>query len=217
MTRLCIYIGFQNAGLGPLVNWIIGALILGIGWVLREPIGDFIAYFIILVQRPIKIGDYVKIDENTMGVVRKITARSVVLRRRNSITIVVPNSYVITRSIINWNYTRNFVAFDDIMVTISYKENPEEVKEVLRSILEANEQILKNPRPVVRLSNFGENGYIFLIRGFLSSTYTLEQWNIASNVRFAIVKEFDARGIEMALPTRIILSQSEVLGKKEKH
>src|SRR4029077_16260668 len=90
-----------------------------------------VAYFIILVQRPVKIGDYIKLNEEAMGVVRKITPRSVVLRRKNSISIVIPNSKIITQAVENWNYTRNFVAFDDILVAIKFKEDPALVKNLL--------------------------------------------------------------------------------------
>ncbi len=130
---IATFFGFQKVGLGNLVMYLVGALALGIGWILKEPISDFVGYFIILVQRPIKIGDYVKIDEDTVGVVRRITPRAVVLRRKNSTTIVVPNSYVINRSVTNWNYVRKFIAFNDIVVTITYDSNPEQVHKIIIS------------------------------------------------------------------------------------
>ena len=201
------FIGFQSAGLGVIVNWLFGGLIFGLGWILKEPISDFISYFIILVQRPVKIGDYVKVDENTMGVVRRITARSVILRRKNSTTIIVPNSYLLGHTVMNWNYARNFIAFDDILLIIDYQEDPEQVKEILLSVVEAHPNVLKNPRPIVRLDQFGEYGFIFLIRGFLSSVYTLEQWNTASDIRFAVIKELRANNISVALPVRMLMNR----------
>ncbi len=211
-----VFLGFQSAKLGEIVNYIIGALILGLGLILKEPISDFVAYFIILVQRPIKIGDFIKIDNEITGVVRKITARSVILRRKNSTTIVVPNTTVISKAVVNWNYTRNFIAFDDIVVHVDYRENPELVRKLLYEILDEQPNILKNPKPWVRLDDFSDNGYEFMVRGFISSVYTLEKWEIASNVRIAIVKRFEKDGIELALPTRLLLSRSTVgLGKHD--
>ena len=200
-----IIIGFQSAGLGELVWYLLGALILGIGWVIKEPISDFISYFIILVQRPIKVGDYIWIDPNTMGVVRKITPRSVVVRRRNSNTLVIPNNQVVNKVVTNWNYSSGFIAFDDIVVTVTYKEDPAKVRELLLKVLDESNYVLKNPKPIVRLEDFNELGFVFLVRGFLSSNYTLDMWDIASDVRLAIVKKLRDDGIELAHPVRVMV------------
>ena len=199
-----VFLGFNNAGLGSLVGYLLGALILSIGWVIKEPVSDFIAYFILLVQRPIKIGDYIRMDDEIKGVVRKITPRSVVIRKNNSHTIVLPNTKVINKPIYNWNYVRNFIAFDDIHVPISFKEDPMRVKELLLQAVQGNPNILKNPKPIIRLDEFRDYGYVFLVRGFLSSDLTLEQWDIASDVRLAIMKILRENAIEIASPIEII-------------
>lgn len=195
-----VFLGLYSVNLGGLVTWLIAALGLSIGWVLKDPMADIIAYFIILVQRPIKIGDYIKINENVMGIVRRITPRSVVLRRRNSTTFVIPNSTIISQSIENWNYARNFIAFDDIFVTIHYKEDPALVKELLMQVVHEHPQILRNPKAIVRLHAIEERGYVFMVRGYLSSAYTLDQWDIASDVRIAIVKRLKENNMRLALP-----------------
>jgi small-conductance mechanosensitive channel len=180
-----------------------GALALSVGWYIKDPISDFFAYFIILVQRPINIGDYIFIDDLTQGVVRKITARSVVLRRRNSTMIIVPNSHIVSRAIHNWNYIRSFVAFDDILITVSYQEDASKVRQLLLKVLDEHARILKNPKPIVRLHDFTDHGYSFLIRGFVSSSYTLDIWDIASEIRLAIVQSFRQEGVSIAVPIRI--------------
>ncbi len=202
-----VFIAFQRADMGEFVTYAATALLLGLGWVLKDPISDIVAYFIILVQRPIKIGDFIVIDKEITGVVRKITARSVILRRKNSVTLIVPNTVVTSKTIINWNYTRNFIAFDDILLTVDYSENPEEVRKVLYEVVENHPNVLKNPKPWIRLDNFGEYGFEFMVRGFISSVYTLEKWEIASNIRIAIVKTFTEKGIRLALPTRLLLTR----------
>ncbi len=204
-----IFLGFQQVGLGSLVVYIVGALALGIGWILKEPISDFVAYFIILVQRPVKIGDYIQIDDNTMGVVRRITPRALVLRRRNSTTIVVPNSYMFSRAITNWNYVRKYIAFDDIALLIHFNEDPELVRQLLQDATEAHPKVLKNPRPIVRLDNFAEYGYQFMVRGFISDVYTLDQWDIASEVRLLIVKKLRENNIGIAIPVRAYASYAD--------
>jgi len=211
-----IVIGFYSYGLGTLVKWVLVTLTFSIGWIFKEPIADFAYYFVILIQRPLKIGDYIRVDEEVSGVVRKITPRSVIIRKKNSETVLVPNSKLISNPITNWNYISSVVAFNDIMITISYKEDPVKVKEVLFKILDQHPNILKSPKPIIRLSNFGEYGYEFLIRGFLSSHYTLDMWDIASDIRFAIVKSLKENNIEIAVPVRMMMSVKENERKEER-
>ena len=207
IVTTALFIGLQSVGLGGLVTWLIAALGLSIGWVLKDPMSDIVAYFIILVQRPIKIGDYVKLDDHTMGIVRKITPRSVVLRRRNSTTIVVPNTQLITHSIENWNYTRNFIAFDDIYVIVQFRENPAQIKDLLTQIVHQHPQVLRNPKAIVRLDDLGNRGFVFMVRGYISSAYTLDQWDIASDVRIAIIQKFRELDIRLALPVMQVIPQ----------
>jgi len=200
IVAVAVMVAFHSVGLGGLVTWFIAALGLSIGWVLKDPIADIVAYFIILVQRPVKIGDYIKLNEDVMGVVRKITPRSVVLRRKNSISIVVPNAKIITQSVENWNYTRNFIAFDDILIAIKFKEDPALVKNLLAQAVAEHPQVLRNPSPIIRLNDFDARGYMFMVRGYVSSAYTLDQWDIASDVRILIVQKMRANNIEIAVP-----------------
>lgn len=211
LMRYVIYLiatmlGLNAIGLSTQINYMITALLVGIGIIIKDPAADFFAYFIILVQRPIKIGDYIRIDDEATGVVRKITPRSVVLRRKNSTMIIVPNSYAVNHTIVNWNYIRGFIAFNDIHVMVSYKEDPLKVKEIFERVLDSSPYVLKNPKPIVRLHEFGPNGYEFLLRGFISSNYTLDQWDIASGIRLQIVKIFKQQNIEFALPIRLMVN-----------
>lgn len=199
-----IIIGFESVGLHNVVVIILGALVFSIGWIIKDPMADFIAYFIILVQRPLKVGDYIYVDSETLGFVRKITARAVIIRRRNSTTVIIPNTRIISQPIANWNYVRSFIAFDDILITVSHKEDPGKVKELLLKVLDESPYILKSPKPVVRFELFSETGFTFLVRGYMSSNYTQEQWDIASDVRIEIVRTLRANGIEIAVPVRVV-------------
>jgi small-conductance mechanosensitive channel len=209
-----IILGFRSVGLGDLVTYMLWGLVLGIGWVIKDPAADLVAYFVLIVQRPIKVGDYIFMDDNTNGVVRRITPRSVEIRRKNSTTVIIPNVVATTKAVVNWNHARGFIAFDDILVTIPYKVDPAHVRELLMRVLDESRVILKNPRPVVRLESFSDLGYVFLVRGYLSSNHTLDMWDIASDVRFAIVKRLHEHGIEIAYPVRIMISNSGHIDRK---
>jgi small-conductance mechanosensitive channel len=208
-----IFLGFNSIGLGGPVGVLILSLSFSLGWVLKEPLSDFIAYFIILVQRPVKIGDYISIDEHTNGVVRKITPRSVIIRRKNSTTIIVPNFSIISKTIINWNYTSGFIAFGDIFIRIDYSEDPERARKYILEVLESHPNVLKNPRPIVRLDEFGIYGYTFTIRGFLSSMYVLDQWDIASDIRIKLLKKFHENQVKIARSQLPVAAESDVKGR----
>lgn len=205
-----VLIGLSSIHLGAFIIYVLGALAFGLVWAIKDPVNDFIAYFIILLDRTVKIGDYIEVDDRIVGVVRKISPRSVLLRRKNSVSIVVPNSKLTSMPVYNWGYTRGFFAFKDIKITVPYSANPKQVREILARVLNDNLNILKSPPPVIRLNEFGSAGYIFMVRGFLSSINVLNQWDIASDVRLEIVEQLRKAGIYIAPPVRLTVNSGEL-------
>lgn len=211
---IAIVIGLMRIGVsGTTMSYFLGALAVALAFAVKGPANDFIGYFILLVERSLKIGDYVEFHTsgNTpiAGVVRKITPRTIVLRRNNSFTTLVPNSTVITSTFYNWNYTNTFFAFDDIIITVTYDSDPAKAKEVLLQILDKHKDVLKSPSPIVRLENFNEAGFVFLVRGFLSSINVLKRWDIASDIRLSIVRSLREQGIKLAVPVRYIVAKPD--------
>lgn len=205
-----VLIGLSSIHLGAFIIYVLGALAFGLVWAIKDPVNDFIAYFIILLDRTVKIGDYIEVDDRIVGVVRKISPRSVLLRRKNSVSIVVPNSKLTSMPVYNWGYTRSFFAFKDIKITVPYSSDPKKVREILARVLSENLNILKSPPPVIRLNDFGSTGYIFMVRGFLSSINVLNQWDIASDIRLEIVEQLRKAGIYIAPPLRLTLNSHEL-------
>ncbi len=204
---ISILIGFTQAGLGNIVTYILGFGILALAWAFKDLFTDFFAYFFILVQRPLKLGDYVKVDDNVLGVVRKISPRAVILRSRNAVNIVVPNSTVLKASLYNWNYTKTYIGFDDIFFAVPFGTDIVLVKEIVFKILDNDPDILKMPQPIVRLESFSNKGYEFMVRGFLSSGNTLRQWDVASNIRCALVIQLAKHNIPIAAPALVLINE----------
>lgn len=191
-------------------------LVLGVGllWSIKDPANDFVAYFVLLIERSIKIGDYVEMPNGVVGIVRKITPRSVVIRRKNSVSIIVPNSVIIKAPIYNWNYTQNFFAFDDFFISVPYNIDPKLVRQVIAQVLDQDVNILKTPAPVIRLHEFDPNGMIFLVRGFLSSVNLARQWDIVSELKIELVSELQRQKIPMATHTRMVVPVTPSLPTK---
>lgn len=212
ISRYCIlivvfFIALQRVGAGDWIMYAFAAVAFSIAWAVKGPANDIFAYFAILVERSIKIGDYIALENeqsNIRGVIRKITPRSVVLRKNNSVTIVVPNSHIIASSILNWNYSRGFIGIDDLSFVVPYGTDPEKVRQIILTVLDTNKVILKSPAPTVRLSRFAENGLEFTVRAFVSSVQVLNQWEIASEIRFALVSKLSQAGIELAAPLCVV-------------
>jgi len=198
-----LVLGLRSIGLGSLITYIL-LVIGGLGVAGKEIITDILGYFIILVQRPIKIGDFIRIDSDITGIVRHINLRSVVLRRKNSVTIIVPNSQITSRPVTNWNYSRSYFALEDIMITIPYSGDPDKAKALLLSVLGNNINILKNPAPIVWLWEFVDNGFQFLVRGYVGFDKVQDQWQISSEIRLELVKLLRSNGIEVASPVRVV-------------
>jgi small-conductance mechanosensitive channel len=200
---IALLLGFRSLGLQSFATQFV--LVLGaVGFAVKDPLLDFFSYFIILVQRPIKIGDFIMLDDNSMGMVRHITPRSVILRRKNSVTVIVPNSYIITRPVVNWSYSPTFFALNDIMLTVPYAYDPDKVRSIILRVLDSNINILKTPAPLVHLYDFVDNGFQFMIRAYLTADKVPEQWEIGSQVRLEIVRALRQAQIEVASPTRIL-------------
>ena len=205
---IAIIIGLQSIGLSHTLLYIF-AVLGGLGVAGKEIITDLLAYFIILIQRPLKIGDFVLLDPQLRGTVRHLTLRSIIMRNINNITVIVPNSFILSRPITNWNYARTYFAFEDMFLTVTYTSDPLKVKELILEVLDKDNNVLKNPPPIVRLNNFADNGFQFMVRGFLSQDKVLKQFDVTSDIRLAIVVVLRSHGYDVGSPTRILKIMQE--------
>lgn len=191
-----------SEGLGYVIAFAIAPILLSAVWAFREIFNDFVAYFVILIQRPIKVGDYIKLDEETCGVVRNITPRTVVLRRKRGFCIIIPNSRILRDTVTNWDYNLNYISCPDITFTLTFKEDPKEVITLLEKAIVTVPAVLRSPSPVIRFEEFSEMGYTILVRVFTGPEKTLLQWDIASDVRIAVVKTLKENNIKIGVPLR---------------
>ena len=97
------------------------------------------------------------------------------------------------------------MAINDILLTVPFSVEPRKVKEIISQVLDKNTEILKTPKPKIRLQDFSENGYIFMVRAFVSSSKTLDMWDIASDLRISLVEALQEHKIAIAMPIRIVV------------
>lgn len=179
-----------------------GALGVGIGFGLQNVTNNFISGIIILFERPIKVGDRIELPEldNLAGDVVNISARSTTIITNDNIAILVPNSKFVSDTVINWSYNDANVRFN-IPVGVSYKENPEVVKQILLSVALDHPGVHRVPRPEVIFEEYGDSSINFLLRVY-TDEYIRKPKILKSELYFEIFKRFKEKGIEIPFPQR---------------
>jgi small-conductance mechanosensitive channel len=203
---LIVFIGLviivQTAGVDlSALSILAGALGVGIGFGLQNITNNFISGIIILLERPIKIGDRVELPEiSVSGNVIGIMARSTTVLTNDNIVIIVPNSKFISDTVINWSYNDTSVRFK-IPVGVAYKEDPEKVKKLLLEVADEEPGVLKDPAPDVLFEGFGDSSLDFFLR-FYTSTHSDLPRVIRSKLLFSIFKKFKDNDVEIPFPQR---------------
>lgn len=179
-----------------------GALGVGIGFGLQNVTNNFISGIIILFERPIKVGDRIELPEldNLAGDVVNISARSTTIITNDNIAILVPNSKFVSDTVINWSYNDANVRFN-IPVGVSYKEDPEVVKQILLGVALNHPGVHKNPAPEVIFEEYGDSSINFLLRVY-TDAYIRKPKILKSELYFEIFKKFREKGIEIPFPQR---------------
>jgi small-conductance mechanosensitive channel len=196
------FVGINLSGLAV----IFGLLSVGIGFGLQNVTSNFISGLILLLERPIKIGDRVTIGSNE-GDVTEINMRSTTIRTLNNITLIVPNSDFISSNVINWSHGDPKIRLD-IKVGVSYSSDLQAVIDALIEVAGENSEVLEKPEPKVLLWEFGDSAWNMELQAWIKEPY--EYRRIRSDINCAIVNKFRSRNIEIAFPQRDIHLRSSI-------
>lgn len=177
-----------------------GAVAIGVGFGAQNVINNYISGWILMSERPVRIGDFIEIDDSK-GVVERIGNRSTQIRRVDGVHIMVPNSILMERTLINWTLVdRDIRAM--VSVGVAYGSPVREVEKLIQSAVKEHKDIMDTPAPIVVFSEFGDSALIFETYFWcrVSGSYELRQ--IRSDVRFRIDELFREHGITIAFPQR---------------
>ncbi len=173
-----------------------GALSVGIGFGLQNIVNNFVSGIIMLVERPIKVGDIIAVG-TTEGFVRKINVRATELETFDRQSVIIPNSEVINTSVGNWMH-KDHVRRIIIRVGVAYGSDVVKVRDILLGVLEGDTRVSAFPPPFVYFADFGASSLDFQLRFFIRDL--METPVVESEVRFAIDKAFRDAGIEIPFP-----------------
>ncbi len=195
-----LIIGVQSAGVNLSSLVVVGGAIgIGIGLGLQTIANNFLSGLILLVERPIKVGDRVEVGELN-GDVAHIGPRATWIRTNDNIVVVVPNSEFTENRVINWTANDRQIRFS-VPVGVSYGSDPEKVREVLLAVASAHADVLQNPKPDVIFTGFGDSSLDFELRVWTTRQVQTPQV-LKSELYFPIFRAFRENGIEIPFPQR---------------
>ncbi|HXE91626.1 MAG TPA: mechanosensitive ion channel domain-containing protein [Terriglobales bacterium] len=205
---LGLAIGLQSLGvdLSSLVV-LAGALGVGVGLGLQNVVSNFVSGLILLIERPVKVGDRIEV-ENTFGEVVRIAGRSTWVRTNDNVVIIIPNSEFIAGRVINWTANDRQVRFS-VPVGVAYGSDPEQVRRALLEVAQQNPDVLRDPEPDVIFTEFGESALHFQLRVFTTSKVSTPP-TFRSDLYFAIFRAFAEKGIHIPFPQRDLHLRSAV-------
>ncbi len=189
-------LGFQ---LGPLFA-ASAVLAVGIGFGLQNIAQNFISGIILLIEQPVRHGDFVKVG-GTLGTVEDIGLRATHIVTRDQVTIIVPNSALISAEVINHSRPTTNLRVR-IGVPVSYGADTAKVSEVLMRVAANDDKVMKTPAPEVRLEDFADSSLAFALYVWIE--FAREDLRTSSALRFAIDAAFREAGLEIPQPQRDI-------------
>ena len=177
---------------------IIGAAGLAIGLALQGSLSNFAGGVLILLFKPFKIGDFIS-AQGVDGTVKEISIFTTKVKTFGNQLAIIPNGQLSNNNIINYNAedTRR----DKIDVGIGYGSNIKKAKDIMLSICEENDAILKNPKPEVYVGELADSSVNLTLRFWANNDVF---WAAHFHVLEEIKHRFDAEGIEIPFPQRVV-------------
>jgi small-conductance mechanosensitive channel len=181
---------------------IAGALSVGVGFGLQNIVNNFVSGIIMLVERPVRNGDWIVVG-NTEGYVQRISIRTTTIRTFDLADVIVPNSDLISGQVTNWTLgnTRGRIKMP---IGVAYGSDVETVIETLLEIANNNEDVIKGnpplPDPYVLFLDFGDSSLDFELRAVIRNIN--QRLRVTSDINRAIDAAFKKQGIEIPFPQR---------------
>ena len=180
---------------------IAGALSVGIGFGLQNIVNNFVSGLILLIERPVKTGDWIVVG-GTEGYVKRIRIRSTQIQTFDRADVIVPNSELISSQVTNW-MLRDTTGRARIPVGAAYGSDTQKVKQVLIKVANEHPEVMTyDPalKPFVLFLGFGESSLDFELRIYIRNID--RRLRVISDINFAIDDAFREAGIEIPFPQR---------------
>ncbi len=199
MTVLTIGFAIAFAINGLNFTAVIGALSLGIGFALKDIIGNFISGVIMLAQNRIRIGDLIKVGD-ILGTIVNIDVRATVLQAIDGTEVVIPNQTMLGETLIS--YSTNPFRRVELIVGVDYGTDLPMVTSLVKGIIDKDPDIVPQPESLVLVDEFGDSAINIKILFWIESS---NNWmKVRSNLSNRIKKAFDELNINIPFPIRTL-------------
>lgn len=192
--------------------FISGAVAIGFGFGAQNIINNFISGWILMWERPMRIGDFLEIG-GTQGTVESINTRSTQFRRVDGVHMLIPNSYLLENILVNWTLVDRLTR-TTVRVGIAYGSPVRKAAELIAQAAGEHPDVLKDPESSVLFEDFGDSALIFDLNVWVYATAERSLRKIRSDLRYKIDDLFHENDIVIAFPQRDIHIDGEVLIKK---
>ena len=163
---------------------ILGAAGLAVGLALQGSLSNFASGVLIILLRPFKSGDWVEAGGKS-GTVMKIEIFSTEFRTPDNKVIIMPNSSIMNGPIVN--YSREATRRIDLVIGVGYDADLRKAKEVLKSVLDNEKRILKDPAYTVAVSELADSSVNFIVRPWVNSAdYWPTYWDLMERIKIAL-------------------------------
>jgi len=177
---------------------VLGAAGFAIGFALQGSLANFAAGVLILVLRPFRIGDYID-GAGVAGTVKEIQLFTTILATPDNVKIMVPNSKLFGDTI------KNFSAFDnrriDLVIGIGYASDIQKAYDTINHLIKEDSRILSDPEVQIAVSELADSSVNFVVRPWVKKE---DYWSVKFDLTRKIKESFDAHGIEIPFPQRVV-------------
>ncbi len=184
------------------ITWIVSALSVGIGFGLQAIVQNFISGLILLVERPVKVGDWVSLSSDVEGDIRRINVRATEIQMWDRSTVIVPNSQLITQNVRNVTLA-NAQGRVQIKLPMPLDTDAGKVRELVLGILRAHHGTLATPAPYVQLENVAAGVMTFNCVAFVGSPR--EVGGVKSDLLFEILERLRSERLPMTSPQSMLV------------
>jgi len=199
ITILGVFVGVSTIGVNMSAVLAAGAVLLvGIGFGLQKMAENFISGLILLVERPVRKGDFIEVG-HVLGTVHDIGLRATEVHSRDGITVFVPNAELVSGAVVNHSFPTTTLRIW-VKVGVAYGTDLDVVKKVLLDVARAEPLVIDTPSPEVRHDGFGDSAINLALLVWIA--HAKDDLIALSKLRFAIDRAFRAHGIAIPFPQR---------------
>ncbi len=177
-----------------------GAIAIGVGFGTQNIINNFISGWILMAERPVRIDDFIEID-TWRGTVERIGNRSTRIRRIDGVHLMVPNSQLLERTVVNWTLVDRAIR-STVRVGVAYGSPIRQVSELLLQAVRDQPEVKPEPAPRVVFEDFGDSALVFDAYIWCDLSDDKALFEVRSDIRLRIADLFEAHGIVVAFPQR---------------